>query len=299
MKKIGILFGEETEFPQAFVERINKTKQLKLSAEYVNVNKIITEDKSNYSVIIDRVSDLIPFYQAFLKHQVLKGTSVINNPFLLSTIDQFSNLTLASKLQIPVPKTVILPSKVRPEGTNENSFTNLDFPLDWEGIFTYIGFPAQLKLNRNNPVHNFIYELENIEDFFRAYADSKENVMILQSKVVLQNFYRFYCIDKNVSVLKFDPNEPNNVNYVQDSGKTEKKLITKMEKYALSFNETLGLNINIIEFGVNNDTIYATNLFNPVPKIDINSVGERLFEWFVDNSVNLAVNRAKKVKLNT
>ena len=109
----------------------------------------------------------------------------------------------------------------------------------------------------------------------------------------------FATADKIQYVLQFDPNEPNNVNYVQDSGKTEKKLITKMEKYALSFNEALGLNINIIEFGVNSDTIYATNLFNPVPKIDINSVGERLFEWFVDNSVNLAVNRAKKVKLNT
>ena len=41
----------------------------------------------------------------------------------------------AETLGIAVPKTVLLPHKKFPPQINERSLRNLQFPLDWDGIF--------------------------------------------------------------------------------------------------------------------------------------------------------------------
>jgi hypothetical protein len=46
------------------------------------------------------------------------------------------------KVGVPVPKTVILPSYEMPTDTKGESFSNLAYPLDWENIFNYVGFPG-------------------------------------------------------------------------------------------------------------------------------------------------------------
>ena len=145
MKKIGILFGKERSFPEAFVERINSKNIDGITAEPVHIDKVIQGESSGYAVILDRISQDIPFYRAFLKNAALCGTAVINNPFWWSADEKFFNNCLATKIDVPVPKTVILPSKALPADTTDQSFSNLAYPLDWESIFSYIGFPAYMK----------------------------------------------------------------------------------------------------------------------------------------------------------
>ena len=92
-----------------------------------------------YAVIVDRISHDIPFYRAFLKHAALNGAIIINNPFWWSADDKFFNYTLAAKLGVAVPPTVILPHKKHPEGTTDRSMRNLEYPLDWDAVFAYVG----------------------------------------------------------------------------------------------------------------------------------------------------------------
>ena len=40
MKKIGILFGQENTFPQAFVDRVNEKNEKDIIAEFVNIDKV-------------------------------------------------------------------------------------------------------------------------------------------------------------------------------------------------------------------------------------------------------------------
>ncbi|MGA7838367.1 MAG: hypothetical protein WB996_10395, partial [Ignavibacteriaceae bacterium] len=110
MKKIGILFGQENTFPQAFVDRINNKKEKDLVAEFVKIDKVIQGEPCGYDVIIDRISQDVPFYRGFLKNAALSGTAVINNPFWWSADEKFFNNALALKLNVNVPKTVLLPS---------------------------------------------------------------------------------------------------------------------------------------------------------------------------------------------
>ena len=143
MKKIGILFGQENSFPQAFVERINSKAEKNISAELVSINIVNQAEYSGYDVIVDRISQDVPFYRAYLKNAALCGTTVINNPFWWSADEKFFNNALATKIGVAVPKTVLLPSHQVPTDTNDNSFRNLAYPLNWEAMFEYVGWPAK------------------------------------------------------------------------------------------------------------------------------------------------------------
>jgi glutathione synthase/RimK-type ligase-like ATP-grasp enzyme len=70
-------------FPQAFVERVNSKKVKGIVAEAVQIDVVEQADPSQYDVIIDRISQDVPFYRAFLKNAALMGTAVVNNPFLV------------------------------------------------------------------------------------------------------------------------------------------------------------------------------------------------------------------------
>src|SRR6186997_581503 len=145
MKKIGILFGKENSFPPAFVERVNAKGVKGVEAEFVKVDELIQGKPTPYAVIVDRISQDVPFYRAYLKNAALTGTAVINNPFWWSADEKFFNNCLATKINVPVPKTVLLPSRDLPPDTSDASFANLAYPLDWESIFNYVGFPAYMK----------------------------------------------------------------------------------------------------------------------------------------------------------
>src|SRR5207249_5087099 len=90
MKKIGILFGQEQSFPPAFVERVNqKTSGKEIVAEFVRIDKVIQGEPCSYDVVIDRISQDVPFYRAWLNNAALTGTAVVNNPFWWSADDKF------------------------------------------------------------------------------------------------------------------------------------------------------------------------------------------------------------------
>ncbi|HET9824720.1 MAG TPA: hypothetical protein VFP87_05270, partial [Chitinophagaceae bacterium] len=137
MKKIGIVFGKERTFPMAFIERINGKAVPDIVAEPVRIAKAMQGEPSGYSVIVDRISQDVPFYRAWLKNAALTGAAVINNPFWWSADDKYFNNCLMTQVGVPVPRTVILPSRDLPTDTSDESFSNLEYPLDWNAIFAY------------------------------------------------------------------------------------------------------------------------------------------------------------------
>src|SRR5277367_2309014 len=167
-KKIGILYGKERSFPMAFIEAVNRKNVNGITAEPVRIDKVVQAEDTGYAVIIDRISQDVPFYRAFLKNAAISGTAVINNPFWWSADEKFFNNALAVKIGVPVPKTVILPSRDLPEDTSDSSFSNLAYPLDWESIFKYVGFPAYMKPFDGGGWKE-VYKLHDMDDFFDKY----------------------------------------------------------------------------------------------------------------------------------
>lgn len=292
MKKIGILHGKERSFPNAFVERINSKNPEGIIAESVSISKVVQGESSGYSVIVDRISQDVPFYRAFLKNAAISGTAVINNPFWWSADEKFFNNALATKINVPVPKTVILPSRELPADTSNESFSNLTFPLDWEAMFNYVGFPAYMKPFAGGGWKN-VYRLENMEDFFDKHGETGELVMLLQEEIKFESYYRCYCIGgKHVRIMPYEPRNPHHLRYVSDFTPSQEQY-HQMEEIVLRINKYLGYDFNTVELAVRNGIPYAIDFCNPAPDADVASVGEENFEWVVETAANYAIERAQ------
>jgi glutathione synthase/RimK-type ligase-like ATP-grasp enzyme len=297
MKKIGILFGMENTFPNAFIERINSKGEEGIIAEAVTIDKVVQADPTEYAVIIDRISQDVPFYRAYLKNAALSGTAVINNPFWWSADEKFFNNALAEKIGIPVPKTVLLPSKERPENTSETSFRNLAFPMAWEEIFQYIGFPAYMKPHDGGGWKS-VYKVLNPQDMWYKHEETAQLVMMLQEEIVFDDYVRCYCIgQKDVLIMPYEPRNPHHLRYASElkvTGEEREKLLETIKDYTLKLNVALGYDFNTVEFAVRDGIPIAIDFCNPAPDADIYSVGRDNFEWVVEAAANMAIDRAKK-----
>ena len=293
MKRIGILFGQENTFPGAFIERVNAASEPGVVAEPVRIERLEQGEPSPYAVIIDRISQDIPFYRGYLKNAALGGTAVVNNPFWWSADEKFFNNCLATKVGVAVPKTVLLPSNQHPPDTNEGSMRNLAYPLDWERIFSYVGFPAYFKPFAGGGWKN-VSRVENPEEFSAAYRDSGQLVMMLQEEIRFSEYFRCYCVDqRDVRVMPYDPRQPHHLRYVRDPRPAEARLLAKVEEGVLRLNRALGYDLNTVEFAVRDGVPYAIDFCNPAPDADYHSVGQENFDWIVGAVARMAIRKAK------
>jgi glutathione synthase/RimK-type ligase-like ATP-grasp enzyme len=294
-KKIGILFGKERSFPEAFINRINEKNIKGISAEPVKIDKVMQGEPCGYAVIIDRISQDVPFYRAFLKNAAISGTAVINNPFWWSADEKFFNNALATKIGVPVPKTVILPSRELPDDTSAESFSNLAYPLDWKGIFDYVGFPAYMKPFAGGGWKN-VYRLNDINEFFERHAETGQLVMLLQEEIVFEEYYRCYCIGrKHVRIMPYEPRNPHHLRYVANF-KPSAKMLKTMEEIVLNINNHLGYDFNTVELAIRDGIPYAIDFCNPAPDADLKSVGQENFDWVVETSANYAIEVAENLR---
>ena len=294
-KIIGVLHGKERSFPEALVKRINEKNIKDISAAPVKIDKVIQGDPSGYAVIIDRISQDVPFYRAFLKNAAISGTAVINNPFWWSADEKFFNNALATKIGVPVPKTVILPSRELPDDTSAESFSNLAYPLDWKGIFDYVGFPAYMKPFAGGGWKN-VYRLNDMNEFFERHAETGQLVMLLQEEIVFEEYYRCYCIGrKHVRIMPYEPRNPHHLRYVANFNPSAKMLKT-MEDIVLNINNHLGYDFNTVELAIRDGIPYAIDFCNPAPDADLKSVGQENFDWVVEASANYAIEVAENLR---
>ena len=297
-KKIGILYGKERSFPEALITRINQKKKKGIKAEAVQIDKVMQGEDTGYAVILDRISQDVPFYRAYLKNAAISGTAVLNNPFWWSADEKFFNNALATKIGVPVPKTVILPSRELPDDTSDESFSNLKYPLDWKAIFDYVGFPAYMKPFAGGGWKN-VYRVESKEDFFEKHAETGQLVMLLQEEIVFDQYYRCYCIGrKHVHIMPYEPRNPHHLRYVA-SFNPGKALLKEMENIVLKINNNLGYEFNTVELAIRDGIPYAIDFCNPAPDADLQSVGAENFEWVIEHAANYLIEVAENINPKT
>ncbi len=293
MKKVGILFGQENSFPPAFVQRVNEKGGGEVHAEFVKIDKVVQGEATGYDVVIDRISQDVPFYRAWLKNEALAGCAVVNNPFWWSADEKFFNNALATKIDVAVPKTVLLPSHELPPDTADGSFRNLAYPMNWDAIFDYIGWPAFFKPFAGGGWKN-VYRLHNPEEFFRAYSETGQLVMMLQEEVKFDMYFRCYSIDqRKVKVMNYEPRNPYHLRYVTD-WKAPKQVLEAVEWGVLQLNEYLGYDLNTVEFAIRDGVPVAIDFCNPAPDAEVTSVGQENFEWVVEAVSDMAIRKARE-----
>jgi glutathione synthase/RimK-type ligase-like ATP-grasp enzyme len=292
MRKIAVVYGMETSFPPALVDYINDMKVPGVKAEHLHIGGIKMAEPSGYRVIVDRISHDIPFYRAYLKNAVLGGTHVINNPFWWSADDKFFNYALASKIGIAIPKTAILPHHSHPPGTTAQSMRNLIFPLNWQEIFDYVGFPAFLKPFDGGGWRD-VYKVNSPEELFAAYNQTGTLCMTLQAAVDFTEYYRCYVVgQQHVHIMQYDPRAPHAERYVKNPDPLDATMQQRLTNDCLKICRALGYDLNTVEFAVENGIPYAIDFMNPAPDAGLESVGQANFDWIVKHVADLAVKKA-------
>ncbi len=285
--------GREVTFPESIINSINEKGDGKVTAEMVSVGGIREDEPKRYDVIIDRISHEVPYYRAMLKRMALEGTYIINNPFWWSADDKFFNFSLAKKIGVAVPKTILLPQQSYIKDITSESLRNLEFPLKWDEIVEYIGFPAFLKPHDGGGWKN-VSKLHNAEELLREYNESGTLCMTLQEGIEYDQFVRCYCVGKEkVLIMPYDPSKPylSGMQYVNVDNYLTPELHARVEQDVKTLCTALGYDLNTVEFAIKDGIPYAIDFMNPAPDAELASVGEYNHRWIVDNMTDFILKK--------
>jgi glutathione synthase/RimK-type ligase-like ATP-grasp enzyme len=293
-KKVGILFGMERSFPLTLAQEITRRSGGDVVGEPVRVGHLQVDRRPPYDVVVDRISHEVPFYRTMLKQLVIQGAQVINNPFWWSADDKYFGCLVAMRADVAIPKTVLLPHKDHPEGTRDDSFSNLIFPLKWEEMFGYLGgFPIYLKPAYGGGWKD-VSRCASVDEFLAAYHASRDLCMMAQEEIVFSEYYRCYVLGRErVHIMRYDPKAPHHERYVRNPTPTEPALKERIEWGCLALCRALGYDFNTVEFAVRDGIPYAIDFTNPCPDAEPASVGDENFAWVLENASEMLVDRAR------
>jgi hypothetical protein len=292
MKKVGLLCGREFSFPPAFIERV-KTLGAKdgVTAEFVKLDGTRMDEPAKYRVIVDRISHEVEYYRGYLKHAVLQGSYVINNPFWWTADDKFFNYCVAAKLGVAIPKTVLLPQKGYPKDVdiNAESLHNLEYPIDWDALLDYVGRPAILKPYSGGGWKH-VYKVHTKEELWAAYDQTSPYCMTLQEFIDFTQYVRCFTFGKtDILPVHYDPKDRR---YIVDHEYLSAEIGERVVKDAQTINLALGYEMNTIEFAIQDGVPYAIDFLNPAPDFERDRITAFYFEQVVDKMARLVIDRA-------
>jgi hypothetical protein len=292
--KIGLLCGREYAFPPAFLASVNETgRPHGITAEFVTIAGTKMGEPSGYRVIVDRISHEVEYYRAYLKHAVLEGTYVINNPFWWTADDKFFNYSVAKRLGVAVPKTVVLPQKSYPADVdlNADSLHNLGYPIDWDGLLDYVGRPAILKPYSGGGWKH-VYKVHDRAELIEAYDGTGPYCMTPQEFINFNQYVRCFTFGKNDIVqVAYDPHQRR---YLVDHTYLSPALGERVVRDAQTLNKALGYEMNTIEFAVQDGVPYAIDFLNPAPDFERDRITPHYFDMVVRRMTDLVIDRALK-----
>jgi hypothetical protein len=290
--KIGLLCGREYAFPPAFIDRVNTLgRPHGITAEFVKLTGTKMGEPSGYRVIVDRISHEVEYFRAYLKHAVLEGAYVINNPFWWTADDKFFNYSVAQRLGVAVPKTVVLPQKAYPADIDltAESLHNLGYPIDWDGLLDYVGRPAILKPYSGGGWKH-VYKVNDKDELIRAYDGTAPYCMTLQEFIHFDQYVRCFTFGKSDIVpVAYDPHQRR---YLVDHDYLSRDLGARIVRDATTLNNALGYEMNTIEFAVQDGVPYAIDFLNPAPDFERDRITPHYFEMAVQKMADLVIDRA-------
>lgn len=299
--KIGVLRGMETTFPDGLVHHINtEYADQGVEAEFISLDAVRQDDEPAWAVILDRISHEVPFYRSFLKWAALKGTYVVNNPFWWSADDKFIDNVIAEQVGVAVPRTVILPHREHPPRTEATSFRNLRYPVDWDAVFAYVGFPAYLKPHDGGGWRG-VTRVDDRDAFFAAYNASGTDCMMLQEGIAFEDYFRCYGIGReHVRIMRYNPTAGDaRTRYTETStDPIPSELERRLKRDVLALCRALGYDVNTVEFAVRDGIPYAIDFMNPAPDADYHTVGAENYDWMLRTVGRFLVEKAREGRVH-
>jgi hypothetical protein len=291
-RTIGLLCGREYSFPPAFIERVNQLGAPHgLDAAMVKLGGTFMDEPARYRVIVDRISHEVEYYRGAMKHAVLQGTYLINNPFWWTADDKYFNYSVMAKLGVAIPKTVLLPQKAYPSefDLTSESLHNLAFPIDWDGMLDYVGRPAILKPYSGGGWKH-VYKVDNREELLEAYDRTAPYPMTLQQFINFDIYVRCFTFGKtDITPVAYDPRQRR---YLVEHEYLAAAVGARVVRDAQTINLALGYEMNTVEFAIEDGVPYAIDFLNPAPDFERDRITPFYFSHVVEKMAALVIDRA-------
>ncbi len=289
-KRIGLIVGRDHEWSDAFIDAVSEIDE-NVTAELVKIGGSRMGDVCRYDVIFDRVSNEVPYYRAYLQFAALQGVYIINNPFTWSADNKFFGIALSQKLGFTSPRTVILPNKHIEKEMTPDSFRNLTYPMDWQGIIDYVGVPAIFK-NIESGGRTAVHRVHDIDELIQLYDESGTLTMILQQ--IIDSDEHFHCFvfgHETVMPLRYSLQKGR---YLPGVVPTDTELGQQLVHQALTVTQAYGYDVNVVEFVRQDEQLYVVNSTNPAPVMNCELMTQEQFDRSVYEIANIAVDFAKR-----
>jgi len=270
---VGILSIKD-DFSDDLVRTINKKGG---SAEIFTLKEIEASEPSPHRVILDRLSYLDKFARTYLKTVALSGTYVINNPFTDSADDKFFEYSLAKRLGVRIPRTILLP----PLESEYDLGDTIHLP-SWEEVIEKIGFPAILKPFDGYAWRN-VFRVHSREELEKIYQEHDE-VFVLQEYIEYDHYVRAFVIGKKeVLAAKYDPVARSLIWHPKHLTPDEGREIID---FCIKLNRALDYDFNTVEFALKSGKAYAIDFWNTVPEVEPRDMPQEYYFWVIDKLSN-------------
>lgn len=274
-RRVGLLVGSDTRLEHALMAALEG--QADIRTELAVVGGIPDGWVCPYDVILDRVSHRVPCYRRWVTAAALAGSAVINDPLRSSGHDKFLALSVARRLGIAIPRTVLLPqNRYGAEIDPARSLRNLEYPLDWQSIGSYVGYPAILR--GTGLVPSPTTRVTGLDGLWRAFDQSGESVTMLQQALDGFTTLQVVCVaGERAVVLDGD-----------GLGAPERQAVSQA---ALTVTRALGYELNQVEVAVLGGQVAVLDASEPYPELDPGGMGpafDTVVGWLAERSAGLA-----------
>jgi hypothetical protein len=203
-----------------------------------------------------------------------------------SSDDKFLGTTLAHRLGLLTPRSVVLPNKRVETQVVAESFRNLEYPMNWRGIIDYVGVPAILK-DAHTGGRRVWHRVHNVDDLIQKYDESDTLTMIVQESIESDVQVNVFVVGQQEALAaRYSPELRS---YLAEMGDVEAAAVSLMKEQALALTRAYGYDVNLVEFILRDGAPVVVSPTNPAPDMDINVLKPAHFSWCVNKLADFAI----------
>ncbi len=289
-KKIGLLIGDEEDWPTAFealTRRFNsifkyRSKTYQLDVERIRIHPFQLKAASNYNLVIDRLAYWHYNPREWLKKAaLLNNVYLLNNPFTFQSMEKHSAYCAMIRMGLNIPDTWLIPPKSGPD-TEKYRVTAAKYHdmFNLPDVANQIGYPMYMKPFDGGGWRG-VSQIKDENDLMAAYDSSGDMVMHLQAGLDdYEVFVRSLAIGPQFMSLRYDPAQPMHGRYTVDhefldaeQGR-EARIIVKL------INAFFRWDFNSCEVIIKDGVLWPIDFANACPDIAITSL-HYYFPWAI------------------
>ena len=295
-KTIGLLLGDENDWPAAFEQFLTRLKPtfnyrgstLSVTSERIRIEPFALTAPTKYDAVIDRIGYWHENPREWLKKAALLNNSyILNNPFTFQSMEKHTAYCAMLRLGLNIPETWLIPPKAGPADKAEKyAITAAKYHdlFDLPAIANQIGYPMFMKPFDGGGWRG-VSMIDNEQTLMEAYDSSAGMLMHLQKGLVDYDvFVRSLGIGPQIISLNYDPSQPQHGRYVIDHGflsaekGREAQIITKV------INAFFRWDFNSCEALLKHDELHPIDFANACPDIALTSL-HYYFPWAIKSLV--------------